>query len=229
MTGKTVLITGSSKGLGKSLALCFAAHGSNIILHGRDESGLKNVVEEVRKFNVVCDVVRGDITRDETIESLARIAEQRALDVLLNNAGIYKNALLQEMTAADYRQIIETNLVAPIMLTRRVFPILQRKRGGVIVNINSLAGKNPTHGESAYCASKHGLRGFAKSIQFEAIKDNVDVIEVYLGTMNTGMVQGRREPEKCIQPSEAAESIYHLCSQHESLRVIESEISRRQY
>jgi NAD(P)-dependent dehydrogenase (short-subunit alcohol dehydrogenase family) len=147
----------------------------------------------------------------------------------VNNAGIYKNALLQEMSADEYRQILETNLVAPIMMTRRIFPILQRKRSGVIVNINSLAGKNPTHGESAYCASKHGLRGFAKSIQFEAIKDNVDVIEVYLGTMNTGMVQGRREPDKCIQTKEAAESIYNLCLQHESLRLIESEFSRRLY
>jgi len=229
MTGKTVLITGSSKGLGKSLALVFAAQGSNIILHGRDEGDLKHVEEEVLRFNVVCDVVRGDITLDDTIEALARTAEQRSLDVLVNNAGIYKNALLQEMSAADYRQIIDTNLVAPIILTRRIFPMLQRKQSGVIVNINSLAGKNPTHGESAYCASKHGLRGFAKSIQFEAIKDNVSVIEVYLGTMNTGMVQGRREPEKCIQTMEAAQSIYDLCRQHESLRVIEIEMSRRRY
>jgi len=229
MTGKTVLITGSSKGLGKSLALCFAAQGSNIIIHGRNEADLRNVAAEVSRFNVVCDVVRGDITLADTIESLAQKAEQRNLDVLVNNAGIYKNALLQEMSADEYRQILETNLVAPIMMTRRIFPILQRKRSGVIVNINSLAGKNPTHGESAYCASKHGLRGFAKSIQFEAIKDNVDVIEVYLGTMNTGMVQGRREPDKCIQTKEAAESIYNLCLQHESLRLIESEFSRRLY
>lgn len=229
MTTKTVLITGSSKGLGKSLAILFAKNGFNIILHGRNEGALKKVEEEVKSHNVACDVVKGDITADETSDELTRFAELRDMDVLINNAGVYLNASFQKTSPKDFKKVIEVNLVAPIVLTRKIFPILQRKQAGIVININSLAGKNPTDGESAYCASKHGLRGFTKSIQFEANKDHVSVIEVYLGTMNTGMVEGRREPEKCIQTEDAAECIYELCKNYPSLRIGEIEVSRRRY
>lgn len=229
MTKKTVLITGSSKGLGKSLATVFARNGNDIILHGRNEQDLKSVEQEILAHRVACDVVTGDLTHDKTIEKLAQVAEERDADVLINNAGIYLNAPFQEISLLDFRRVIEVNLVAPIILTRKIFPILQRKQSGMIVNINSLAGKNPTDRESAYCASKHGLRGFTKSIQFEANKDHISVIEVYLGTMNTGMVDGRRDPEKCIRTDEAAECIYGLCREHASLRINEIEVNRRRY
>lgn len=229
MASKTALITGSSNGLGKSLAIVFAQNGFNIILHGRNESALEKAKEEVMRHHVVCDVVKGDITADETIDELTRFAEKRNVDVLINNAGTYLNAPFQKISPKDFKKVIEVNLIAPIVLTRKIFPILQRKQKGIIININSLAGKNPTDGESAYCASKHGLRGFTKSIQFEANKDHVSVVEVYLGTMNTGMVAGRRDPEKCIQTEEAAECIYELCKNYPSLRIGEIEVSRRRY
>lgn len=229
MTGKTVLITGSSKGLGKSLAIEFARNGFNIILHGRDERELRKAEEEVLEHNVACDVVRGEITDDKTIDELTQIAEQRNIDVLINNAGVYLNAPFQDMSPQDFKRVIGVNLIAPIILTRRIYPILQKKQAGIIVNINSLAGKNPTDGESAYCASKHGLRGFTKSIQYEANKDNLSIIEVYLGTMNTSMVKGRRDPQKCIQTEEAAECIFELCKQYPSMRIGEIEVSRRRY
>lgn len=229
MTTKTLLITGSSKGLGKSLALLFARNGFNIVLHGRDERELEKTKEEILRHKVGCDVVLGDIRADETMDKLTEIAKLRNVDVLINNAGIYLNAPLLDVSPEDLKRVIDVNLVAPMLLTQRIFPILQRKQSGMIVNINSLAGKNPTDRESAYCASKHGLRGFTKSIQFEANKDHVNVIEVYLGTMNTSMVEGRRDSEKCIQTEEAAECIFSLCREYPSLRIGEIEVSRRRY
>jgi len=229
MRTQTVLITGSSRGLGRSLAIHFARNGYNTILHGRDELELQSVAEQVFRHNGHCDLVQGDLRADETILTLVETAERRNIDMLINNAGIYLNAPFQDTNPEDLRRLIEVNLLAPMLLTRRVFPILQRKQSGLIVNINSLAGKSSNDRESAYCASKHGLRGFTRSIQFEANRYNIHVIDVYLGTMNTNVIEGRRDPEKCIQTEEAAEFIFALCKRYESLRVTEVELTRTRY
>ena len=229
MSCKTVLITGSSKGLGKSLALTFAKNKCNIILHGRDERGLKQVEEGVLENNVSCNVVRGDITSEETIDRLYETAVRRNIDILINNAGIYVNRPFKDMNPAEFRKVIEVNLIAPVVLTKRIFPIFQSKSSGIIININSIAGKNASDGETAYCASKHGLRGFTSSLQFEAIRYGVRVIDVYLGAMNTGMVKGRKDPEKCIETSEAANLIYGLCKDYPSMRIGEIHLYRRKY
>ena len=229
MSDKTVLITGSSKGLGKSLALVFSENKYNIILHGRNEQGLEKVEEGVLKNNVDCNVIRGDITSDKTIESLYEASVRRNLDILINNAGIYANESFRDMDIEQFRRMIDINLIAPVILIKRIYPIFLRKKSGLIININSIAGKNATAGESAYCASKHGLRGFTRSFQYEANKDGVRVMDVYPGTMNTSIVEGRRDPEKCIQIDEAADLIYRMCKDYNSLRINEIDLSRRRY
>ena len=229
MSEKTVLITGSSRGLGKSLALVFAENRYNVILHGRDEQALKKVQESVLENNVECDVVIGDITTGETISRLSEIAERRNFDILINNAGLYVKEPFPDMSLEDFRRIIEVNLIAPVCLTHKVFPIFQRKKSGLIININSIAGKNASDGESAYCASKHGLKGFTRSLSFDATRSGIRVIDVYLGAMNTGMTKGRKEPEKCIKTSEAADLIFRICKDYRSMRINEINLSRRRY
>lgn len=209
--------------------MVFARNRYNVILHGRDQRDLTRVREFVLDQGVRCDVVRGDITSEETIARLSGVARKRNLDVLINNAGVYVCRPFQRTDSEEFRRVIGVNLIAPVILTKKIFPVFKRKRSGLIVNINSIAGKNPTDGESAYCASKHGLRGFTRSIQFEANKDHVRVIEVYLGTMNTRMVKGRRDPEKCIQTAEAAEFIFGLCKEYPSVRINEIDLGRRIY
>jgi 3-oxoacyl-[acyl-carrier protein] reductase len=229
MANKTVLITGSSKGLGKSIAILFAKKKYNIILHGRDKEGLDIVKKRVLENNVSCDIVRGDITTEKTINKLFETARKRNIDILINNAGIYLNKSLGNMTPVEFRRVVEVNLIAPVLLSKRIYPIFQKKRSGLIININSIAGKKGSDGESAYAASKHGLRGFTKSFQFEANKDNVRVLELCIGTMNTAMTEGRRDPEKCIQTDEVADLIYRLCMDYPSMKINEIDISRRIY
>lgn len=229
MSDKTVLITGSSKGLGKSLALTFAKNKYNIILHGRDKQGLRRVKKGVLENNVNCDVVRGDITSEETIDRLYEAAVRGNIDILINNAGVYLKRSFQNLDPREFRRVIEVNLIAPVVLTKKIFPIFQSKRSGIIININSIAGKEGSDGETAYCASKHGLRGFTRALQFEATRHAVRVIDVYLGAMDTGMVKGRKEPEKCIKTSEAADLIYGLCKDYPSMRIGEINLYRRKY
>jgi short-subunit dehydrogenase len=229
MAGETLLITGSSKGLGEVLARTFAYNKYNVILHGRDEQRLGRVEEAVLKNDVACDVVRGDIISEETIDRLFEAAVRRNLDVLINNAGIYANKPFQEMGMDEFRRIIEVNLIAPIALTKRIFPIFQKKGGGLIVNISSAAGKYPSDGESAYCASKHGLRGFTSSLQFDATRSNVRIIDVYLGAMKTDIAKNRRDPEKFIETSDAADLILRLSKDYPSMRINEIDLGRRNY
>lgn len=228
-TAPTVLITGSSRGLGRSLARTFASHGFRLILHGRDRSALSEARTAIAPCGVDCDMVCGDLTSRKTIDDLYDAADGRSLDVLIHNAGVYRNELLADLDPSEFRRLIDVNLMAPVVLTKKLWPLFKRQRYGLIININSMAGHMGADGEGAYSASKHGLRGFARSFRFEANRDGVRVTDVYLGTMNTAMVEGRRDPAKCIRTDEAADVIWRLSTEYVSLRVDEIHLNRRLY
>jgi short-subunit dehydrogenase len=99
----------------------------------------------------------------------------------------------------------------------------------VIININSLAGKSDSPGEAVYAASKHGLRGFSSCLQYDATRDGVTVLDVYLGGMQTDMTKGREGWGKLINPAKAADVIYSLGRKVSTLRITEAEIRRRRY
>lgn len=228
-TNKTVLITGSSKGLGESLSVIFSKNKYNIILQGRDIVKLEEIKKQILYEGLLCDVVVGDLRHNDTLTKLAELSNSRDIDIFINNAATYLCKPFNETSEDEIRNILDTNLIAPIMLTKKIFPIFERKKRGLILNINSFAGKNSGDGESIYCASKHGLKGFMGSLQFDAIRNGVRVVDVYLGAMNTQMVKGRKEIEKCINTTEAADFIYKLCEEYRSLRICEVDLLRRLY
>ena len=226
----SVLITGSSKGLGKSLALNYAFNGYNVVLHGRDVLRLENVEKEVLRYGVSCQVVVGDITNESIISELVKCAKDFDIDILINNAGIYSQKPVDEMFSNELEQMIAVNLVAPIMLTKKVFLNHFRCRKlGLIININSIAGKSPGVFESAYCASKHGLKGFMESFQFEALKSGVSITNVYLGAMGTEMTSYRKDSDKFMKTKEVADLIYNVSKNYNSVRISEIEILRKLY
>ena len=224
---KTVLITGSSHGLGKKLAIVFAKNGYNIILHGRDKTSLRQVKKKIRKYGVRCDIIIGDITSEKTITRLSKISEKRGIGILINNAGIYEHK--QFTDSCNLKKIIDVNLMAPINLTHKVFPIFQQKHSGLIININSIAGKEGKDGESAYNASKHGLSGFSKSLQFDATRYSIRVMDIYLGAMDTQMIKERKWVGKPIKASDAAELIFSISKEYTSMRITEVHLCRRIY
>ena len=226
---KTALITGSSKGLGRCLALEFAAHGYNIILHGRDVKRLTKIHKTILKKGRLCKVVPGDINSFDTKQALLIAAHSMKADVLINNAAIYSNRPAHMMAKLSMETIINTNLTAQMYLMSGMFMEFQRRKGGLIININSIAGKRPSFNEAVYCASKHGLRGFSESIRFTAMEYDIKVMDIYLGAMQTDMVRGRVGFERFIDPSEAAALIYSLTEPYKSLTIREVEIGRRNY
>jgi len=206
---KSVLITGTGGGLGKELVSVFSICGWNVMEHkGR---------------------VQGNLNNPETIERLRYFAEAYDIDLLINNAGVYTNKTLPEMSIGKYWEVMETNLLAPIALTKAIWPIFQKKKKGMVIFINSMAGIVGSQGESAYCASKFGLKGFADSLQFEGVKENIRVLSFYFGAMKTGMRWGSPDYEKFIDPAEAAKTVLEFCQSKPSSRITSIEIKRNLY
>jgi len=226
---KSVLITGSSKGLGRELARTLFSRGYNIIIHGRDEQALEKLRRECRKKSQLCDVVVGDLREESIVDGLGEIAEKRNLDVLINNAGVYLNKKVEETSYEEYRKMMDVNFFAPVRLIKMVLPIFRKKGMGLIININSVAGKQGYDGESAYCASKSALRGFSEALKYEVTNRGIGVIDVYSGAIATQMIKGRKDPMKCIDPKEASEVITNLREQYPTVRVNEITLNRRIY
>jgi len=225
---KTVLITGSSKGLGRSLALTFARNNYNVIIHGRNRKRLEEVEQGVKEWNVECTVVAGHLSESRTIEKLAEIAQEKRIEVFINNAGIYSKNPIAEVRDVEIREVIETNLIAPMLLIKRVSWMFKLEWGGIIININSVAGKQPNPIESVYCASKHGLRGFTSSLQ-SGVSKNAQIIDVYIGAMKTDMTSGREDFNDFIDPNDAAQAIFALSENYKSLKIKEITIARKNY
>jgi len=180
MNRKTVLITGSSRGLGRELALVFSRECYNIIINGRNEDGLKKTEKEVSKNGVNCYSVLGDLRDEETISRLYNYAKDSDLSVLINNAGISTHLTsFNDISIKDLEEVLDINLIAPIRLTKRIYPLFLEKGSGCVININSILGLEPRNLKVDYCSAKWGLRGFTASLRLEAKKDNIRIIGVY--------------------------------------------------
>jgi short-subunit dehydrogenase len=223
-----VVITGAGGGLGRALASVLASVGHNLILHHRHEMPKLDVYGEVI-VPFTTNYVQGDLRWLTTSNEIVEIADKMNADVLINNAASYLNKPFDEMTDCEIKEVLETNLVMPMILTRKMWPTL-KKNNGTIININSLAGKDGGKYETAYSASKHGLAGFSKSLQFDATKDGIRVVDVYVGKMITAMTAGQINQEKYINPIEVAKVVEQIISNTDrSYRVNEITLTRGNY
>ncbi len=224
MMPKTVLITGSSKGLGRKLAYIFAQNKYNVIIHGRDEPALAEMILE---SDLSFRAILGDLSSQKTLDKLYEIAVANKLDVLINNAAMYVHKPFSEMSAKEMRRIIEVNLIAPALLTMKIYPIMKERKSGTIINISSMAATVANELEAAYCASKHGMRGFTRSFRYEAARNGVRMMSVYLGAMRTAMTAYREDHAQLIDPYEAAIKIFNACKEYDSLEVEELSLRRK--
>jgi len=226
----TVLITGSSKGLGESLALVFAKNKYNIILHGRNEKMIEEVRKKVVANNVKCEAIVGDLRQNETIEKLFESVKRNNVFVLINNAGIGMAKSFNDISMEEFENVLEINLISPIKLIKKIYPLFVKKGKGIIININSGDGLKTGELKTAYSTSKFGLKGFTDALRYESKKKKIKVIGVYPGGMKTDMyTAGGVDASKCMSPSEVAEIIYCLCKDSPSLLVDEIVLNRMEY
>jgi len=194
MKKESVLITGSSKGLGAQLALVFASNGHDLIIHGRNVNDLSEVCKKVLSTGVLCCEVEGDLSEESTLDALCKLGKDNNVSVLINNAGtdlspeyagIEQKQPLSEIEDWQIDDILITNLSAPIKLTKRFYKLFLKKGNGTIININSLSGLKSHRHRSVYCASKWGLKGFADSLRLETVNNKVRILGIYPGRINT--------------------------------------------
>lgn len=226
----SVLITGSSKGLGRELALEFSRANYDILLHGRNTESLEEVQRQVSKNGVDCRYIQGDLRSEETIQRLAAAAIQGDISLLVCNAAINHAKNLENLSAQESDDLLAINLIAPIKLAKPVYEHFLRRGSGTIMMINALDGLRAKKKETVYCAAKYGLKGFTEALRLEAKDHNVRVIGVYLGGMQTDMYSGSKaEFLKCMDPKEVAQTIAAISKFTPTSGVDDITINRQNY
>jgi 3-oxoacyl-[acyl-carrier protein] reductase len=190
LEGKTALITGANRGIGKSIALKFAEHGANIafsdIQYNDDSVQLE---QELAAFGVKAKGYASDASSfTDSEELISRImADFETIDVLVNNAGITRDNLLLRMTEQDWDRVINVNLKSVFNLTKAIQKVMIKQRFGSIINMSSVVGVEGNSGQSNYAASKAGIIGFTKSIAQELGSRNIRCNAIAPGYIETEM------------------------------------------
>jgi 3-oxoacyl-[acyl-carrier protein] reductase len=192
LEGRTALITGASRGIGKAIAHRFAREGANIAITNiyEDEEFL-NTIDEIKAYNVQ---VKGYVSNASSYEDSQRIAEEIVrdfgrLDILVNNAGITKDTLLMRMTEEQWDAVISVNLKSVFNLTKAVIQAMLKQKHGSIINMSSVVGVSGNAGQSNYSASKAGILGFTKSVAKELGSRNIRCNAIAPGFILTEMTE----------------------------------------
>lgn len=171
---KVVFVSGSSRGIGKAIALAFAKAGSNVILNARREVK-PELVAEIESYGVKSAVVLGDISQAGDVKRMVKeaYAAFERIDILVNNAGITNDKLLIGMKEADFASVIDVNLKGTFMMSQAFLKKMYKKKAGTIINLASVIGLHGNIGQANYAASKAGVIGLTKSLAKEGALRNI--------------------------------------------------------
>ncbi len=230
LQGKTAIVTGGTRGIGRGIAEALVRAGVNVCLSARHEGEIEravadlNSIGEGRAAGFVCDVRNYDEVR-----SLLENAKNTfgGIDILVNNAGIGIFNSVENMSVEDFRATLETNLFGVFYCCHEAIPLMKKRGGGYIINISSLAGTNAHPQMAAYNASKFGLNGFSEALMQEVRYDGIKVSYIMPGSVNTDF--GGDEPSDAknwqLQPEDVARVVLDLL--HHSERSLPSRVEIR--
>ena len=188
LRGKTVLVTGGSRGLGLVLARELAREGARVAICARDAEELERAVADLRGRGAEALAFPCDVTDRRQVREMVEVVTDRfgGIDVLVNNAGIIQVGPLEVMTLEDFERAMAVHFWGPLYTTLAVLPQMRRRRDGRVVNISSIGGKISVPHRVPYSASKFALTGLSEGLRAELMKDNVVVTTVCPGLMRTG-------------------------------------------
>lgn len=187
LSGRTAIVTGGSKGLGKAMALALARAGARIGLVARHKESLEVCAKEVRDAGAKVDIFPADVTNEAQVIQLQRTVAgtMGAPDILINNAGMNLRKAMTDFTLAEWHQVVDTNLTSAFLMCRAFVPAMNGRGYGRIINLTSIMSHVAIGGRTAYCAAKSGLLGFTKALALELVAEKITVNGISPGPFAT--------------------------------------------
>jgi NAD(P)-dependent dehydrogenase (short-subunit alcohol dehydrogenase family) len=212
LKGKAAIVTGGSRGIGYAICRRLVESGVSVVLCGRSRPSVDQAVRALSAAAPEGCKVAGttaDISRREDVEALFAFADNQlpSLQILVNNAGVGIFRNVEELEPGEWRTVIDTNLTGVYLCSRAAIPRFRNAGSGFIINISSLAGKNPFAGGAAYNASKFGLNGFTEAMMMDLRYDNIRVTSIMPGSVATEFGRGGPADWK-IAPEDVAEVVH---------------------
>jgi 3-oxoacyl-[acyl-carrier protein] reductase len=225
-SNKVAIVTGGSRGIGKAIAKKLASFKANIVInYTSSETEALKVKEEIESLGVECMTVKCDVSKSEDVNNMVSEVMDRfgKVDILINNAGITKDALIMKMKEEDFDKVIDVNLKGVFNCTKAVTKPMMKQRNGKIVNMASVVGVMGNPGQANYCASKAGVIGFTKATAKELASRNININAVAPGFIETAMTDVLKDDvkesmlsaipmKKFGTPEDIANLVIFLCS-----------------
>ena len=211
----TVLITGTSKGIGLSTALTLARAGHTVYATMRNPAGAPELADKAAQEHLPITISAMDVDSDESVAAaIAAIYNSGVnIDVLINNAGVERNGSIEDMPMADFRTVMETNYFGAVRCAKAVIPAMRQRRSGCIINVTSVAGRVSTSPLGAYAASKFALEALSEALAQEMKLFNVRVLIVEPGIIDTPMAHNIERPlPASLYPNQRRMAAYFTAS-----------------
>lgn len=217
LNGKIAIVTGSSSGIGKAIALTFALEGARVVVAARRTALCERTAAQIRRDGGEALVVPTDVTDEKQVRRLIETTVRTfgRLDLLVNNAGIVSHGRIAETSVAEFDRVLDTNLRGAFLCCRAGFLQMRKNGGGTIINMSSVAGVQAWEGTGVYSASKFGLMGLTKALAFEGRPHGIKVCAICPGGVADELVDASpREIERSrlISPFDIAETAVYLAT-----------------
>lgn len=226
LTGKTAIVTGGSRGIGRAIALCLAEEGANVaVIYAGNTVAAEETQKAIAEKGGQAIAIQCDVANEDAVTAMMKQVKEQfgSIDILVNNAGITRDGLLMRMKTSDWQAVLDTNLTGTFFCTKAVTKIMMKQRSGAIVNLTSVVGLTGNAGQANYAAAKSGIIGFTKSVAKELASRGIRVNAVAPGCIDTDMTAVLSDAVKdemlktiplgrVAQPEEVAKAVLFLVS-----------------
>ena len=215
LSGKTALVTGASRGIGKSIAMALAERGAFVCLTARDVKKLNSVVKEIEKKGGKAFYISTDVTKESDIEALFKkfASKTKKIDILINNAGSDIVKDLVDLESKDYDRVFDLNVKSMFLICQKALELMIPEKSGHIINISSVQGIKAYKKHSLYAASKHAVMGLTKAIAVETQENNIRVSVILPGGVDTDFIKIVRpdlDRKILIRPEDIAKTVLYF-------------------